>query len=84
MGRAPPFVLSGQKRDLGFPPDETRGEVAMATVHPPTRIEQASPRRMAPPGSGIATMRPRRVVACYSVLDAFMRACGFDDFTESL
>ena len=57
----------------------------MTINNPPTRPAEPRPHRVVPEArrSGRGLTAPR-VVACYSVLDYFMPACGFDDLTDGM
>ena len=57
----------------------------MTINNPPTRPAEPRPHRVVPEArrSGRGLTAPR-VVACYSVLDTIMTACGFDDLTEGM
>src|SRR4051812_13427765 len=57
----------------------------MAVNRHPTPSAEAELHRAAPDDRRRDRMpTDARVVACYSVLDSFMPACGFDDLTEGM
>lgn len=57
----------------------------MAVNDPSTRTAGPQPHRVVPRARQPGWERTDpRVVACYSVLDYFMPACGFDDLTEGM
>jgi cyclopropane-fatty-acyl-phospholipid synthase len=55
----------------------------MRVDHAPSRSAEPERERVIPEVRGAVRTAPR-VVACYSVLDDFMPACGFDDLTEGV
>jgi cyclopropane-fatty-acyl-phospholipid synthase len=57
----------------------------MAVNDHPTPPVECQPHRAAPDARRLERMPTApRVVACYSVLDYFMPACGFDDLTDGM